>query len=128
MNKVIFGPQGIAVVDGAVCKCSFGSAPNKLSHGLNSTMDLAGKKVLTIDDARVSLNIPTSAFGLCNGIPPTPSIPKPPCDVMIIGSWVGEPSAIKVNGVSILTDKHQILCNNARVTGVGTITIENTGQ
>ncbi len=128
MNKVIFGPGGIAVVDGAVCKCSYGSAPSVLSPSLNSTMDLAGKKVLTIKDIVIALNLPPAAFGLCNGIPPTPAIPKPPCNVMLRGDWIGEPSAVKVNGVSILTDNHQILCSNLQVTGIGTITIENTGQ
>ena len=129
MNKVIFGNNGIAVVKGAVCKCSFGDTPNTLSPSPLSTMEVSGKKVLTVQDINIGLNIPPVSFTTCKGIPPTPAIPKPPCNIMLTGDWIGEPCAVKVNGVSILTDKHQILCSNPQVTlGSGVITIEYTGQ
>lgn len=116
--------EKIIVVQGAVCKCSFGSAPdtlNVLTHQKEYANDQNGVRKLIVTTKELGATFQNNSFGAClaSGKPP------PPCTVMVTG-WENYYEDVELsNGGNIIVHDSKAIC---AVTGTACIEILHHGQ
>lgn len=119
--------MAIAVVSGASCVCTFGTAPGSLVVTDVKAM-CGGKPQATIQDTM----IPT--FGMCTSMA-NPAVATAttaamgvltpqPCQFSAAGVWTGGGTKCMCGGKPALTNDATIHC----VTGQGTVSVVNPGQ
>jgi hypothetical protein len=114
--------MAIAVVDGAVLKCSCGDAPARLKVTSQSTVTIESKLAATVQDMAPTTNIPP--FGTCKALTakasgtPTPCVPAP------TGLWdPGSTSRVDIARHAALLSTDILSCS-----APGVITIQDPGQ
>jgi hypothetical protein len=119
------------VCQGALCQCTFGTAPGSLKVTTQSAVLVEGQPASSILDCAPMTNIPT--FGMCtslanpavaaataaaNGVlTPMPCVPNTPAP------WTPGSTKVSIKGAPALDDACQCLCVWA-----GVITIAYPGQ
>lgn len=124
--------MALAVVTGAVCRCTFGTAPGALRVTSQSACLAAGKPVATVQDMQPYVNIP--AFGMCTSLlnPAVASataaalgvLTPQPCAFAPAGIWGPVNTRVLVCGKPCLTTQAVINC----AAGMGTVKICSPGQ
>jgi hypothetical protein len=114
--------MAIAVVDGAVLKCTCGDAPAKLKVTSQTTVTIENKLAATVQDMAPTTNIPP--FGTCKVLTAAASGTPTPCVPAPSGPWVpGSTSRVDIGTYPVLLSTDLLLC------GVpGMITIQDPGQ
>ena len=106
--------MGIAVVSGASCVCTMGTAPGQITPTNQPTVRIGGKPAASIADADPAVAAATAAaMGV---LTPQPCVPAP------AGGWIC-PGKVRVGGKPILTSDGKLTCSYG-----GSISITNPGQ
>jgi hypothetical protein len=114
--------MAIAVVDGAVLKCSCGATPAKLKVTSRTNVDIENKLAATVQDKAPLLNIPS--FGTCKVLTAAASGTPVPCTPAPTGPWLpGSTSRVDIGTYPALLSTDKLMC---AVPGV--ITIQDPGQ
>jgi len=123
--------MGIVVVAGAMCVCTFGSAPCALKVTSQSKWLAEGKPVATIQDIQPVANLAT--FGMCSSLAnPTVAaataaalgvLTPQPCTLLPQGPW-SPASKVLAGGKPCLTNEASLVC----AFGHGMIQITMPGQ
>jgi len=113
------------VVQGATCKCQFGSAPDKikvLSHNKEYANDSEGSKKLIVTTMEIGgATLEMNCFGTC----PKLGSPPPPCKP-VITEWQDYYEDITLsNGGNIILESSKAVC---AVAGIPCIEIVHHGQ
>lgn len=118
------------VVNGALCKCSFGAAPCTLAVSPAGKVNASNMAVASIMDFSTSC---VSGFGMCSSManPAVASataaalgvLTPQPCTPMIAAPWAPGSSSVMVGNYPALTDNSKALCAYA-----GLIEITMAGQ
>lgn len=112
--------MGALISAGAMCRCSFGSAPCALNVPADNRTPAGGVPAATIMDGG-PVNLPT--FGMCSSpsnpavssaSPPGAIIPKP-CQPAITGSWVPGCESVMIGNAPALTDNSKAMCGWAGI-------------
>ncbi len=122
--------MSVAVVNGASCVCSFGTAPGTLNSTNNFTVLADGKPICLMTDIAGGANI--SPFAMCTSLAnPAVSaataaalgvLTPQPCMPTVAGTWMGGAKTL-VGGKPCLTLDSKCMCSFA-----GSISIVNPGQ
>ncbi len=120
-----------AVVVGANCLCTFGTAPAPLKVTSQSTVLFEGKPVATIQDAAPMSNV--GPFGMCTTLsnPAVASataaalgvLTPQPCTPVPAGTWIPTQTKDLIGGKPCLTQDCKLMCSYG-----GQITISMPGQ
>lgn len=124
--------MGVAVVTGAQCACSFGTAPCVLNCTSQVKVLADGKPVATVQDMSPGTNI--TPFAMCTSLanPAVASataaalgvLTPQPCTPTPAGPWMpGDPKKLLDSQV-VLTADSSLMCS----LGLGKISIVNPGQ
>jgi len=109
--------MSLPVVTGAAIQCSFGAAPATLGVLPTKLVNMEGKPVATIEDAKPLINIPT--FGMCMTLSnPTVAaataaaagvLTPMPC-IPVTTAWLPGSPTILVGGIPVVNDKSKCAC------------------
>jgi hypothetical protein len=114
--------MAIAVIDGAVLKCTCGDAPAKLKVTSQTTVQIENKLAATVQDMAPIKNIPT--FGTCKALTAAASGTPTPCMPAISGPWKpGSTSRVDICTFAALLSTDKLACS-----APGVITIQDPGQ
>lgn len=122
--------MAVAVVNGALCQCSFGAAPCPLMVMSNTTVMACNLPMATIMDNK-TVNLAT--FGMCSSLvnPAVASataaalgvLTPQPCSPVIVAPWAPGSPSVLVNNNPVLNNVSKAMCAYA-----GVIQITNPGQ
>lgn len=120
--------MGVAIVNGASCMCSFGTAPGTLTVTSQTKVLCGGQPQATIQDTTLT------PFGLCSSManPAVASataaalgvLTPQPCTCMPAGAWIPTKPTVLADGKPVLTNDAKLICS----LGVGTISVTVPGQ
>lgn len=116
--------EKIVVVQGAVCKCAFGSAPDRLkvhSHRKEYANDSKGAQKLIGTTLEIGATFENNSFGNCLKM----GSPPPPCKVMVSEWQFYFKEIILSNGGYILVEDSKAVC---AVAGTPCIEVVHHGQ
>ena len=123
--------MGQVVVTGAVCMCSFGTAPGNMNVTSQTSVLVDNKPAATIQDCQMANITP---FGMCTSLAnPTVAaataaalgvLTPQPCMLNPAGTWIPTQSKAVIEGKPVLTSDAKLMC----AMGVGNISINSPGQ
>lgn len=120
--------MGVAVVNGANCMCSFGSAPGTLTVTSQTKVFCDKQPQATIQDTTLS------PFGLCSSManPAVASataaalgvLTPQPCSCVPAGAWIPTKATVLLDGKPALLNDAKLICS----LGMGNISVSTPGQ
>ncbi len=122
--------MGQLVTSGAVCMCTFGTAPGNLNATSQVTCLAEGKPAATIQDS-TPINI--TPFGMCTTLS-NPQVAAAtaaalgvltpqPCMMVAAGTWIPTKPTVLIGGKPCLTSESKLMCSYG-----GCISITVPGQ